>query len=191
MKMKRIFKTLVVFVLFFAGIYLLLPTAKVVPPLPDSYKSIEPGDTTEIPGLFAYYTNMPRGEVVDYYRAYFSKSSFLDLPLLTYRLNHPPEYTREVIRDTTHSSFLEELVHPLRESLFVNGYEPGNDPFNKTGQKLGEYEFNGKKYTTKITVLEKSSNPIIRLIIFAATITSLGWLLYLSRKTYEDIRHNR
>jgi len=189
--MKRRLQTLVVFVLFFSGVYLLLPTAKIAPPLPDSYKSTEPGDTTEISGLSAYYTNMSRRDVVNYYRVYFSKSSFLGLPLPTYILNHPPEYTWEVIRDTTHSSFLEELVHPFRESLFVNGYEPVNDPFKKTGSKLGDYEFEGKKYSAKITVLEKGSNPVARLVIFAITISTLAWLLFLLRKTHDDIRHNR
>lgn len=188
---KRILLILSVFVFFLAGVYLFLPSPAAPPPLPDSYRSTEPGDTVEISGLFAYYTNMPRQEVVNYYHRYFSKSGFLGLPLLTYRLNHPPEYTWEVIRDTTHSSYLEEFVHPLRESLFVNGYEPANDPFNKTGQKLGEYEFNGQKYKAKITVLIKGSNPVARLVIFGATIVIIGWLLFLSRKTYEDIRHNR
>lgn len=172
------------------GFYLLLPGPSEPPPLPESRRSTEPGDTVEIPGLFAYYTNLSRGKVVDFYHQSFIKSSFWGIPLLTYRLNHPPEYAWVVIRDTVHSSYLEELVHPFRESLYINGYEPVNDPFKKDG-KLANFEFEGKSYTAKITVLRKDSNPIIRLIIFAAVVFCLMWVFALARKTYEDIRYHR
>lgn len=42
----------------------------------------------------------------------------------TYRLNYPPEEAQTLIRDQARSTFLEEIVHPFRESIFVNGFEP-------------------------------------------------------------------
>ncbi len=187
---KKFFQFCCLLVFLFAVIYLLLPAPLEPPLLPDSRRSTEPGDTTEIPGLFAYYTNLSRPEIIAFYQESFSRSSFWGIPLLTYRLNHPPEYTWVVIRDTIHSSYIEEVVHPFRESLYLSGYEPAKDPFKKDG-KLADFEFEGKSYTTKITVLRKDSNPVIRLAIFVAVIFCLVLVSGQVRKTYEDIRHHR
>lgn len=185
-------KTLIILILLITGLYLLLPGPSEPPPLPGSYRSQEPGDTVEIPGLFSYYTNMSRKDAVDYYEKYFSRSSLSDIPLFTYKLNHPPEYAWTVIRDTVHSSFLEELVHPLRESWYINGYEPANDPFVKNAPKVSNLKQpDGKTYTAKITVLKKDSNPLVRLVIFLVSAACLIWLLKEVSKTYEDIRRDR
>ncbi|MDZ4228540.1 MAG: hypothetical protein U1E54_04820, partial [Candidatus Levybacteria bacterium] len=166
MKMiKRVFQFFCLFLFLIAAIYLLMPSPNEPPPLPNSIKSTEPGDTVEIPGLFAYYTNMSRSDVLSFYQNNFTHSRLFNFPLITYRLNHPPEDTWTVIRDTVHSSYLEELVHPLRESWYINGYEPVNDPFTK-GTKFGNFNFNGQEYTAKITVLKKESNPVFRVTIF-------------------------
>jgi len=183
--LKKIFLFFCFSVFLLSVAYLLLPPPAEPPPLPNSFKSIEPGDTVEIPGLFAYYTNMSREDVVYFYQKYFSRSALLGIPLLTYRLNHPPEYAWVVIRDTAHSSFLEELVHPFRESWYINGYEPANDPFVKSGQKLGNFKFGEKEYTVKVTVLKKESNPLSRVIIFGLVVFCFWWL------AYENIRRHR
>lgn len=189
--MKKIFlKLFCCFILLFL-LYLLIPSPAEPPPLPDSRKSTEPGDTIEIPGLFAYYTNMSRQDTISFYRKYFSQSKLFGIPLLTYRLNHPPEYVWEVIRDTIHSSFLEELVHPFRESLYINGYEPENDPFNKTGQKYANFSFDNKEYSMKVIVYRKGSNSLIRLGVFSFALFCFWLILKMARKIYEDIRHNR
>lgn len=164
-------------------IYLLLPPPAEPPPLPESLKSTEPGDTVEIPGLFAYYTNLSRKDTVSFYQKYFYRSKFLGIPLLTYKLNHPPEFALIVIRDTIHSSFFEELVHPFRESWYINGYEPANDPFVKSGQKLGNFKFGEKEYTAKVTVLKKESNPLSRVIIFGLVVFCFWWLAKIGFKT--------
>jgi hypothetical protein len=188
---KNIFKKSLFFLIFLFVVYLLLPGPAEPPPLPNSFKSTEPGDTIEIPGLFAYYTNFSRGEAIAFYQKNFSSSKLFGAPLLTYRLNHPPEYAGVVIRDTIHSSFFEELVHPFRESWYINGYEPTNDPFNKTGQKLASYQFEGKEYTAKVTVYKKGSNPIVRVIIFAAVLGCFWWLAGITKALYENFRRNR
>lgn len=179
------------FILLFL-MYLILPSPSEPPPLPDSRKSTEPGDTGQIEGLFAaYYTNLTRSQVISYYQNYFVHSSFGEIPLLNFRLNHPPEYAWQVLRNTEHSSFLEELVHPFRESWFINGYEPLKDPFRKEGQKLANFEFDGKVYSLKIQVLRKDSNPLARLVIFILSAFCLVWLGRQTKQIYEDFRHHR
>lgn len=183
--LKKIFLFFCFSVFLLSVVYLLLPPPAEPPPLPNSFKSIEPGDTVEIPGLFAYYTNMSREDVVSFYQKYFSRSGFLEIPLLTYRLNHPPEFALVVIKDTIHSSFFEELVHPFRESWYIDGYEPANDPFKKQGEKLGNFKMEGKEYLAKIIVLKKGSNALLRLLIFVFVVFSFWWL------AYENIRRHR
>jgi len=152
-KMKNFFKTLVLIVFFLGNLYLLLPPPPELPPLPNSIKSNEPGDTVQIKGVSAYYTDLSRQEVVDFYTKNFSFSSWLKIPLITYRLNHPPERIREVLRPTQFSTYVEEIVHPLRGSLFVNGYEWDNDPFTAPSQRSKNIILvNGKVYQFKVTL---------------------------------------
>ncbi len=111
--MRKFFFWLALF--FLGSAYLLLPFGS-LPALPDSLKSDEPGDTVEISGVSAYYTNLKREEVVAFYRQHYAQTGFFALPLVV--LNHPPEYGKEAIRDTTESTFLYELVQVGRGSLF-------------------------------------------------------------------------
>lgn len=157
------------------GIYLLLPSPPELPPLSQSLKSVEPGDTTQIPGISAYYTDLSRQEVIDFYQKSFSHSSFLGIPLLTYRLNYPPEYAKQIIRSTQQSSYLEEVVHPLRESLFVSGFEWANDPFTKSEKRVkNKMIIDRKEYKAKITLITRNSNPIFRLLVSVGFMI-LGW----------------
>lgn len=190
--LKRVFQFFCFFVLLFFLGYLCLPSPAEPPPLPSSLRSTEPGDTGQIEGLFAaYYSNLPRSQVISYYQNYFSRSSLWGIPFVSYRLNHPPEYAWQVLRDTEHSSYLEELVHPFRESWFINGYEPLKDPFRKEGQKLANFEFDGQDYSLKVQVLRKDSNPLARLVIFILSAFCLIWLGRQTKQIYEDFRHHR
>jgi hypothetical protein len=182
---KKFFQVFGLLVFLSVFIYLLLPSPSEPPPLPQSRRSTEPGDMGQIPGLFAaYYTNLSRSEVLNYYQNYFIRSSLLDIPFITYRLNHPPEYTWQVLRETEHSSFLEELVHPFRESWFINGYEPLKDPFAKEGQELANFKFDGQEYSLKVQVLQKDSSVFIRLVIFILSVFCLIWLGRQVRQIY-------
>lgn len=175
--------------LFFAlwGIYLLLPPPAILPPLPESLKSIEPGDTVQIPGISAYYTNLSRQEVISFYQENFSRSTFLKIPLPTYRLNHPPEFARTLIRSTQQSSYIEEIVHPLRESLYVNGFEWENDPFTKPEKRIkNKMIIDKKEYKAKITLIIQDSYPIFR-IITSFILVFLGvWLMREAREIYRE-----
>lgn len=161
---QKLLKILVSLILFLGGVYLLLPPPGELPPLPQSARSNEPGDTVQIPGVSAYYTDLSRKEILDFYTQNFQKSTFMGIPLITYRLNHPPEFARQLIRSTQQSSYLEEVVHPLRDSLYVSGYEWQNDPFTKPEKReKNKLVFQKREYKAKITIIAKYSNPFIRL----------------------------
>ena len=61
---------------------------------------------------------------MQYYVGQFNKLTVLNVNIPTYRLNYPPEESQTLIRDQTKSTYLEEIVHPLRESILINGFEP-------------------------------------------------------------------
>jgi hypothetical protein len=144
-------------------IYLLWPTSGFPPPPPDSLISYEPADN-ENPYRRAFYTDLDRSEIVSYYIQTFNS-------LFQIRLNLPPEDAQLVIRDQTRSGFLEELVHPGKDALYINGFYPSKpqDIFVR----------DGKIYRGKITVRYVPSHPVTRL-------TGLGLILisaYLLMKT--------
>ncbi len=151
--MKNWLKITLAIIYLLGVVYLVLP-GPVVPNLEPALKSIEPGDTTQMPGVWAYYTNLSREEAVSYYKKAFSLSSFLKIPLPTYILNHPPEYARETIRSTQQSNFYEEIVQPLRESLFVNGWIPKEDKVYLAQSKkpITVFIVDGQEYDAKITL---------------------------------------
>ena len=125
----------------FIGIYLALPSPKFPGPPPNSIQSTEPADTESIYRR-AYYTNLSRLEIMDYYDKAFRGP-------VQYRLNLPPEDAYSVIRDQTKSSFLELIVHPRRESLYVNAFVP-----TKPTEQIN---IKGVHYLNKVTVRYLSS----------------------------------
>ena len=132
--------------------YLSLPNPEFPTPPPDALQSDEPGDT-ETPLRRAYFTNLTREEVMSHYKNQLMPA---------YRLNYPPEEAQTIIRDQTRSTFLEEIVHPLRESVFVNGFEP-KDPKDAI-------EIAGRDWRQKIIVRYVPSRPWLRLVLGLATI---------------------
>ncbi|MCJ7829561.1 hypothetical protein MUP50_00525 [Patescibacteria group bacterium] len=180
--MKRCVK-IIIAVVYFLGIFYLVLPEPVIPNLPGALKSIEPGDTTQIPGVWAYYTNLSRREAVDFYKKAFSRSAFLKIPLPTYILNHPPEYARETIIDTLKNNFYEELVHPLRESLFVGGWIPKEDEvyLAKNKKPITEFLVDGQTFSAKITLYHVQS-PIWARILVWTGIVVLGLMLISALK---------
>lgn len=96
------------------------------------------------------------------------KSVFANVPLPTYRLNYPPEESGTIIRDQTRSTFLEEIVHPFRESLYVNGFEP-KDP--KDAIFIAE-----RPWRQKIIIKYVPSNVFVRLGMAVATLVAIWFL---------------
>ncbi len=180
--MKTI-KVFLIIALVVGTFYLCLPAPKDFPDLPNAVRSTEPGDTVQIANVQAYYTDMSRQEVVDFYNRYFSRSPFANLPLITYKLNHPPERIREVLRATQQSTYVEEIIHPLRESVFVNGFEWNNDPFTLPKRRIKNILIvNGKTYQFKVTLFYQESKLWQRLLIFYAVLGAI----FLLVKAYQD-----
>lgn len=145
----------------------------VIPNLEPALKSVEPGDTVQISGVWAYYTNLSREEAVSFYKKAFSHSSFLKIPLPTYILNHPPEYIRETVRATQQSNFYEEIVQPLRESLFVSGWIPKEDKVylaQSSEKPITVFTIDGQEYNAKITLVYVRSSVLARILVWTGII---------------------
>jgi hypothetical protein len=164
-------------VLFFYAIfsavllfYVSLPNFDFPKPPTDSVQSMEPADT-ETPLRRAYFTNFSRDEVIFWYKAQFSNSRFLNIPLPTYLMNYPPEESGTIIRDQTRSTFLQEIVHPFRETLFVNGYEPRPDDFEN------RIVINGVHWRQKIIIKFIPTSFLVRIGILIPTLFLIPILL--------------
>ena len=176
--MKTFMKILYVIFAFGYIIYLVLPNSSFPQAQTNSIQSNEPADI-ESDLRRAYYTNLSRTEVLNYYEGLFSKNTIVRIKLPTYRLNYPPEESRTIIRDQTRSTFLEEIVNPLRESVFINGFEPKDAQY--------EININGVHYRQKVIVRFVKSSTWIRLVVGAATL-GLTYLLYMEfRKIYTHL----
>lgn len=176
--MKTIFTIYFVFSIIFV-LYLLLPNSDFPLPPPGALQSQEPADT-ETPFRRAYFTDFTRGEVLSYYQSQFDSNPFLKLNIITYRLNYPPEEAQTIIRDQTRSTFLEEIVHPYRASLFVNGFEPKNPKDAIFVQD--------KNWRQKIIVKYVPSTGTARLFMGGVTILFGYVLLKFMQSTYHEIR---
>ncbi|MDO8452546.1 MAG: hypothetical protein Q7S79_02220 [bacterium] len=153
--MKLTFNSLYLLVCGIFLLYLTLPA----PPFPqkpyESLQSVEEWDT-ESPFKRGYMTNFSRKQVIDLYYNQMNMVGKVALP--TIRLNYPPEDAQTLIRDQTRSSYLEEFVHPFRESLFVNGYIPEKDVY--------EIWYRGLKFDQKVVIKYSLSNLYTRSILF-------------------------
>lgn len=127
-------------------------------------QSYEPADV-ESPLRRGYYTNLNRQEVISHYEKEFNQG-FAYAP----RLNYPPEEAPALIRDQTKSSYLEEIVHPLRESIYINGFTP------KEEQYAQFYE--GVRYNQKIIIRYIPSSVWIRFMIIAGS-SLFGYFIFL------------
>jgi hypothetical protein len=153
--------------------YLALPNPPFPLPPEDCLQSDEPADT-ETPLRRAYFTNLTREEVISHYQKQLERAIVFNLFLPTYRLNYPPEEAGTIIRDQTRSTFLEEIVHPLRESIYINGFKPSEA---KDAIFIG-----GRPWEQKIIIKYVPSKIYVRLGIALLTIImiyllSKEWLL--------------
>lgn len=180
--MKLAIHAVLVFIAVLLLIYILLPQPKYPPPLPNSVKSTEEGDTVQIPGVSGYYTDAKRTEVIKFYSESFSRSPFLNLPFFQIKLNHPVEYSRQVIRDPFLASYVEEIIHPFRESLIIAGWEPVNAPTQlyAVNERLpiivGEQQYYGKA-----TLRYLGSNLKARVLVFVLA-TGIGAAIFYNYK---------
>ncbi len=156
--LKKVITILFIIISIIFLIYLSWPAPTFPKTLWDFESSTEPADK-ESPMRRGYYTNHTRQQLMSHYFEQFSWGI---------KLNYPPEDAQTIIRDQTKSTFLEEVVHPMRESLFVAGNETqsGKDPFT----------INDKKFNQKVIVKYVGSNVIFRLLVGIFTLV-LIWIL--------------
>lgn len=149
-------KRVVFLIIFVLGlIYILAPSPSgidEIPPIPNSLKSSEPGDTHQNTNIAAYFSDLWRDELLSYYTQQLKELNFFGIYIPPIRLNHPPEEAYGYIRDQQRSTFLEQLTYPMRGSLFINGYEP----ISKQGKKFDgismPIEVGDKVYISKTTL---------------------------------------
>jgi len=165
----------------FAIVYLISPTPN-LPDLVNSIKSDEPGDTIQLKNVSAYYTNMTRTEVMNFYKAYYSGPFRIIL-------NHPPERSKEIIKDTIQSYYFEEYVLPFKESLYINGFEWENDVFTIQEKRVkNKLIFKDKEYKAKITIKTIPTSTPKRVVSFLFTEATLFFAL-LTYKSFFKKKH--
>lgn len=162
-------KKILMLVIFLTTIVLLvyiLPKSPEFPKPPaDSVQSKEPADT-ESPFRRAYFTNLNRAEVIYHYEKEFNYGFNVYTP----RLNYPPEESATIIRDQTRSTYLEEIVHPFRESIYINGFEPKSEKDTIIIDKV--------KWNQKIIVRYVPSPVWVRVVLLMSSMIS-GYFLIL------------
>jgi len=183
MKIKNVAIALV----YLAGcVYLTLPTP-MTPDLSNAERSNEPGDTWQHPDQKGFYTNSDRQTALSEMQSKYSLVLF-GYKIPSYRLNYRPEESFEMVRDQMKTTYLEEIVYPMRNSLFVNGYEPENAPeFAKLPKdKIPQLFFAEKPYFSKVTLKPNNSSWVARLFVWTLIFPSI-YLIYLSFK--KTLRH--
>jgi len=138
-------------------LYLIVPSPVFPPSLAGSFRSIEPADS-ETPLRRSYFTDFDRGEVMTHYAAEYGG----------FRLNYPPEESQTLIRDQARATYLEEIVHPFKGSLFVNGFKPS--------LAKDEINYKGVHYNEKITIKLVSSSRFVRVGVGVFTVFLL-WVV--------------
>ncbi len=154
---KFIRLVLIIFVIIL-GTYLVSPVPGFPADPPHTLASVDPADTESFYRR-SYYTSLSRAEIMFYYRDKFSPNLSLVLP---------PEDGQIVIRDQTRSSWLEELCHIGKDSLYINGFYP-----TKPSEQL---YISGVNYAAKITVRYVPSSIAVRLTSLGLVALCFTWL---------------
>jgi hypothetical protein len=157
-------------IIYFVGfIYLALPSPD-YPNVSGGALSDEPGDTWQNPDQKAFYTNNDRATVLaDIESQFVVKAGNFSVPKL--RLNYRPEEAQTLVRDQLQSYYLEEIVYPFRESIFVNGWEPKKSPnyANILPKDIPEISLRGVPYNAKITLKRVQSPVWARILVWTLT----------------------
>jgi len=179
--MKKIIYSLLIVFNLLSLIYLLSPVPK-LKDLDNAVKSELPGDTVQLKNVSGYFTNLSRTEVINFYKANYN-GPFRIL------LNHPPEKAKEIIRDTVQSYYFEEFVLPLKESIFINGYDWQNDVFTKPEKRIAnKLLYKGIEYQSKITIKIYPTAIWQRLVVFFGIEAGLFFIFLLYRNLLTKIK---
>lgn len=153
-------------------------------PLPDSAKSTLSGDTTEIPNVSAYFSNQFRDFVIPFY--YNNYKELTRLPFAPIKLNHPPEYSWSVIKKHTDTTYLEEFVYPLRDSLFINGFELYRSDGTPVFVGAPKLEEEGISWFTKTTLRFYPSSILVRVLVWIGIVISFLLIFRLGRNIVRE-----
>ena len=166
-------------------VYLLLPGSDSItdfPALPDSIKSSLEGDTIQVPNVSAYFSNNYRDFVIPYYDQSYKGDT--GVPFGPLRLNYPPEFAFTAIKDQTQSTYLEEFVYPLKDSLFINGLEPVEKDGSPRYVGGGRFEIDGKLVDTKVTLRFYPSTVPVRIAVWFGINLSAVALFVMSKRIF-------
>ncbi len=169
-----ILKLLAVLIFFVGLFYLIIPSPSYPLPPTDSVQSLEEADIENSEERRAYFTNFSREEVLVHYENELQKSFPFNFP--SYRVSYPPEDSQTLIRDQTRSVHLPEIIHPFRESVFVNFFEAS------TAKDAISYK--GIPFERKITIRYLPTAPHSRILII---LPSFLFLLYLLHELLREL----
>jgi hypothetical protein len=178
-------KYLLAGVIYVLGIvYLTLPTPA-TPDLSNAQRSDEPGDTWQNPEQKGFYTDSNRSQVIGEMQSKYS-IKFFGMTLPSYRLNYRPEESFAMVRDQLDSYYLEEIVYPLRNSLFVNGWEPIHSPrfADRPLKAIPMISFRGIPYVSKVTLKPVNSPVWARLLIWTLIFPATCLVYYSLKKSF-------
>jgi hypothetical protein len=179
-------KRIVLVIIFLLGLtYLLWPGPSKIedfPPLPDSLRSDEPGDTIQNPDNAAFFSNLRRKNVISFYKEQFSYLHIFGIKIPPLNTNHPPEEAFTYIRDQQVSTYLEQFSYPLRDSLFVNGFEPFDEQGKPYREGATDIFVKDAFYLSKTTLHYYASSPASRVIVYVLIWVSIFMLYKLSKK---------
>lgn len=168
---------------FLLLVYLILPGPRDIKDfkqLPNSERSTLAGDTMQISNVTAYFSDNFRDFVTTFYKDDYKQLTWLPFPPL--RLNHPPEYSWNVIKRHTDSTYIEEFVYPLRDSLYVNGYEPFYEDGASKFWGAAKLNEGDNLWYTKTTLRFFPSNVVIRIIVWLGISVSVLFLYKIGKK---------
>ncbi len=179
--MKKKILIVVLGIIFLAGlVYLVVPGPTSItdfPPLPNSTKSDYAGDTWQNPQNAGYFSQYRRADIVSFYKSALKNLLPFGKFLPPLRLNRPPEEAYTYVRMYEQSTFLEQYTYPLRESIFVNGY----DPLEQNGGVFKDlntdyYFYKGWYYATKTTLHFATSKVQYRVLVYLGIWVSVVFL---------------
>jgi len=184
------FKIIILSLIFLLGLtYLLWPGpthTSDFPPLPNSLKSDEPGDTYQNPNVVAYFSQFRRKEINDFYKNEFSYLNIFGFKIPPLRSNHPPEEAFTHIRDQQPSTYLEQYSYPLRDSLFVNGFEPFDEKGKPYGNGATDIYVNEQFFVSKTTLRYYGSSVFSRVLIYFLIWVGMFFIYKLTKRAITE-----
>lgn len=167
------FKKITLTIIFLLGLaYLLWPgplSINDIPPIPNSLKSDEPGDTIPSGNIAAYFSKDERDQITPFYYDQFSYLNFFGLKIPAVRFNYPVEDAKVKVRDQIQTTYIEEYTYPFRDSLYVNGFD--KVVWNKlnhivTDEKNKDIIINEASFSSKTTLRYYPSSIVWRIAVY-------------------------